>query len=495
MAPPPAWQGMPTTGPVKMFVLLIRFSDMAESNTQAEVDDKVFGDGNGNYPYESLKEFYTRSSYGLLTLQGATLGWYNTGAARSAIAETDAGREGLIEDAIDSFDAGGHDFSVYDNNGDGKIDYFAVIWTGPAGAWASFWWGYMTTWQNAATPLGYTVDGKTLAGYSWQWESSPSGGTFWPDTLIHETGHALGLPDYYDYDDSVGPDGGVGGLDMMHSYGDHNAFSKWMLEWLAPANVPSGSLAVTLRPAASYADAVKIMPSSDPSNAFEEYFMVQNRTQAGNDQGLPGSGLVIWHVDARLDGNGNDFLYDNSYAEHKLLRLMEADGLEEIENNLDYADAGDFYASGKLFGSDSTPNSKKYDGTDTRVFVSDIAGTDDSRTLTCGTDYVEMPVKADLEAVRTYPNPARLSEGGQIRFVDIPYDAKDVKIQVFTVGGKLVRTLDESRGTVTMANRAYKVGVWDGRNDSGEKVASGVYMVVVRASNKDAKKTKVGVFW
>jgi len=51
--------------------------------------------------------------------------------------------------------------------------------------------------------------------------------------VIHETGHALGLPDYYDYDDKVGPRGGVGGLDMMdNNWGDHNPFSKWLLGWL-----------------------------------------------------------------------------------------------------------------------------------------------------------------------------------------------------------------------------------------------------------------------
>lgn len=107
------------------------------------------------------------------------------------------------------------------------------------------------------------------------------------------------------------------------------------------------------------------------------------------------------------------------------------------------------------------------------------------------------PQKADLDGVRTYPNPAKLSEGGRIRFADIPFDARDVKIQVFTIGGKLVRTLTEGRGVSsdTSTGAAMKFGLWDGRNDNGEKVASGVYIVVIRASNKDAKKTKVGVFW
>ena len=90
-----------------------------------------------------------------------------------------------------------------------------MIWTGPDNGWANFWWGYQTHF----TDFSYIVDGVRLSKYSWQWESNPPEGSFSPRTAIHETGHALGLPDYYDYDDTVGPDGGVGGLDMMERWG------------------------------------------------------------------------------------------------------------------------------------------------------------------------------------------------------------------------------------------------------------------------------------
>ncbi|MEK7744329.1 MAG: hypothetical protein AAB578_08050, partial [Elusimicrobiota bacterium] len=165
LAPPPAWQsGMPTTGVVKFFVLLISFSDYPGSGATASIHSKIFGEGSGDYPYESLKNYYSRSSYGLLTFQGNTLGWYNTGQPRSTVPETDSGRENLIKQAINYFDGQGHDFSQYDSNGDGKIDYFTVIWTGPRGAWSSFWWAY----ETAFTDLSYTIDGKRFGAYSWQ---------------------------------------------------------------------------------------------------------------------------------------------------------------------------------------------------------------------------------------------------------------------------------------------------------------------------------------
>lgn len=373
LAPPPAWRGMPTTGTVKILALLISFSDYAGTTPVATFESRLFGSGSGSPPFDSLKNFYQRSSYDQLTITGDVLGWYQTPYARSTVAETDAGRQNLIEEALNYYDAQGHDFSQYDNDGDGAIDYFCVFWAGPHGEWAEFWWGYYTWFGDSA----YRLDGKRLTNYSWQWElyDYPSG-SFSPSTIVHETGHALGAPDLYDYDDAVGPRGGVGGLDIMDGTGDHNCFTKFMFDWLTPTVVSSGSQTVTLRASGLYPDAALFMPGAT-GGIFGEYFMVQNRDRAGNDANLfTGSdGLIIWHIDSRLNSYNTDFLYDNSYAAHKLVRLMEADGLEEIETWGASADAGDYYKAGMTFGPLTTPNSSRYDGATTSMVVSGITGT------------------------------------------------------------------------------------------------------------------------
>jgi M6 family metalloprotease-like protein len=374
MAPPPAWQGMPTTGTVKVLAVLIAFGDYPPTTPAATIASKLFGDGQGGYPFESLRNYYRRSSYGQLEIQGNVLGWYTTPYARSAVTETDAGRDAVIKEALNYYNQQGHDFSQYDNDGDGAIDYFCVFWTGPHGEWASFWWGYYTGFSDP----GFTVDGKRLGNYSWQWElyGYPSG-AFNPTTITHETGHALGVPDYYDYDGSIGPPGGLGGLDIMDgTAGDHNCFSKFMLGWIDPTVVPTGPQTVTLRASGLYPDALLFMPGAVDGTIFGEYFMVQNRDRVGNDTGLfTGSdGLLVWHVDARLDRWGWNFLYDNSYTEHKLLRLMEADGLEEIEQYAVDADAGDYYKAGMSFGPAGVPNSARYDGTPTAMGITNIVG-------------------------------------------------------------------------------------------------------------------------
>ena len=307
LAPPPAWEGMPTTGTIRVLALLISFSDYPGTTTPATFESRLFGDGTGSPPYDSLKNFYRRSSYDQLTITGNVLGWYQAPYVRSTVAETSDGRQSVIKEALDYYDAQGHDFSQYDNDGDGTIDYFCVFWSGPHGEWAEFWWGYYTSFSDST----YRLDQKRLTNYSWQWElyGYPNG-SFTPGTIIHETGHALGVPDYYDYEDAVGPKGGVGGLDIMDGSGDHNCFSKFMLDWITPTIVPGGSQTITLRASGLYPDAALFMPNAVPGRIYDEYFMVQNRARSGNDTNLfTGSdGLLVWHVDARLDTWNIDFL-------------------------------------------------------------------------------------------------------------------------------------------------------------------------------------------
>jgi M6 family metalloprotease-like protein len=369
LAPPPAWRGMPTKGNVKVLILLIAFADMAPiaGDTQPAVLSKIFGTPGSGYPYDSLTNYYLRSSYNQLTFQGDVLGWYTTAYNRSSVVETTTGRENLIKEALNYYNSLGTDFSQYDNDGNGTIDYFAVIWTGAHGAWASFWWGYQTSFGDQS----FTLDGKRFGKYSWQWESySYPSGSFTPLVLIHETGHALGLPDYYDYDSSIGPKGGVGGLDMMDAnYGDHNCFSKYLLEWITPTVISGGAGSRTLHSSGSSTDALLIMPGATGATLFDEFFMIQSRFKEVNDTSYPANGLLIWHVDSRLDGT--NYLYNNSYTAHKLLRLMEADGFEQIEQG-GSANAGDYYVAGKSLGNNTVPNSHRYDGTSTGILIDNV---------------------------------------------------------------------------------------------------------------------------
>lgn len=403
-APPLDWQGMPTTGNVKILTLMIGFNDY-QPNTEAQmVYDRMFGDGPGTFPYESLRNFYRRSSYGLLEISGSALGWYITPYPRASVDESTGGREGLIKEALNFYEDQGHDFSQYDNDGDGVIDYLVVVWTGPDTGWANFWWGYDTYFQDSS----YRLDGKSIGNYSWQWESNPVGGKFSARVVIHETGHALGLPDYYDYDDWMGPSGGVGGLDQMDgNWGDHNCFSKMLLEWLTPTVVTAGVSPQDLSPTSEVPHALLVMPEAKPGEQFAEYYMIQYRRTTENDIGYPTDGITVWHIDARTDSGGWDFLYDNSYSSHKLLRLMEADGLEEIEQNR-WADAGDFYTEGAEIGPQTLPASSRYCGLPSGIHLGGITAADE--TVGCVLSLPSEPLV--ISSVVKLKNPFRLKISG-----------------------------------------------------------------------------------
>jgi M6 family metalloprotease-like protein len=388
----PYQPGLAPQGAQSIFVLLIEFPGFPGRTDPVVFDRKLFGNGEpSDYPYESLRNFYYRSSYQMLDINGAVLGWYRAKFPRFIYSgpfhtlRSVRGIKGLIKEALRSFD-GAVDFARFDNDGDGVIDYFCVIWTGPTTGWGSPWWGWCDAEKFFFGRDSFTIDGKRLGVFSWQPERNvrEEESAFTPATIIHETGHALGLPDYYDYDPQQGPDGGVGGLDMMDAgQFDHNAFSKWMLGWLVPQVMIAGSNTITLQPSAEYPAAVALMPAQKPFDPLNEFFLVQYRAAGtGNDYRLPASGLFIWHIDARCNENGTNFRFNNSYTEHKLIRLMEADGLEEIETGDGEADAEDFYLpfAGQQFSPYSVPNSTSYSGAPTGITVANMHANNLSET-------------------------------------------------------------------------------------------------------------------
>lgn len=401
--PPPAWRGMPNKGTVQVLSILVDFSDAAHISQVSLIESRLYGSSTDGAPYDTLRNYYQRSSYGQLFITGDSLGWYRAQHPRGYYESLDhndgVGVDTLIKEAVTYYDTLGFNFAPFDNDNDGTIDYIVVIWAGSHGAWSSFWWGYQ--WQVHDT--FFTVDGKHLGAYSWQWESYryPSG-VYEVSTVIHETGHALGLPDYYDYDDTIGPKGGVGGLDMMDgTIGDHNCFSKFLLDWIEPTVITAASQQLSLRESGTAKDALLVMSGYNRNihKWYGEFFMVQNREYTGNDadsNNISGNGLLIWHVDSRLTDDNNDFLYNNSYSSHKLLCLMEADGLEDIENGSGKADAGDYYTNGKLFGPSTHPSSKLYDGKSSRVFASNIPAPGEVMSFTSGIELLTL----DLNVVR-----------------------------------------------------------------------------------------------
>ena len=78
--------------------------------------------------------------------------------------------------------------------------------------------------------------------------------------------------------------------------------------------------------------------------------------------------------------------------------------------------------------------------------------------------------KIDLSAIVAYPNPVNVSlKGEYIRFLNIPEDAD---LNIFNMAGKRMIRIPAQEGP--------GVRTWDLRNESGESVASGIYIFYVK---------------
>lgn len=108
-----------------------------------------------------------------------------------------------------------------------------------------------------------------------------------------------------------------------------------------------------------------------------EYFLVENRQRVGYDAALPGSGLLVWHIDetrtAGYDANDNE--------DRKLVDLEEADGQNVLDTNRNSGgnrgDAGDPYtatSNSTSFDARSVPNSRLFNGKRSGVAISNISG-------------------------------------------------------------------------------------------------------------------------
>ncbi len=354
---------MPSSGNVKVPVFIVDFSD-APNTLGLTIDDiqqQVFGTSS-----TSMTSFYKNSSYNALNLSGDVMGVYRAQYPLSyykSIQSTVEARQTLVKEVLSYFDQQGLDFTQYDSNSDQYLDSFYIIWNGPTDGWGSNWYTYKAKWWSYNDT--FNVDGLNLYNYVMYSVSAQNG--IANNVFEHETGHLLGLPDYYSYDrkhqyDS--PPGGVGTFDMMDSNkGDHNIFSKYLLGWANPQSVTSGPTNITLSPVGANPDGLIIMPNWG-SSAYSEYFIAEYLTKTGNyasvsDFSTPG--IRIYHIDARTNSAGTDFLYNNSYTEHKLIRVMEADGLESIEKGSLFNN-GDLYRTGQAFSPDTYPCSDGYGG-------------------------------------------------------------------------------------------------------------------------------------
>lgn len=352
---PEEWETyMPSEGEAKILLLRVDFPDMKfeEGDTEEALKSIAFGGDRESYsvyPYESLKAYYERSSYGKLHISGDTLS-YTAQHERSYYEKEYDDKQviaSLYKEVLDAIDPE-VDFSQYDGNHDGYIDGLYLHFAGTDSGWASCWWS--TAYPELLPDDEY--DGMHVGGCATLHTRSDSKDG--AQTLIHESGHLLGLSDYYNYDTHSYEDG-LDAYDMMlNNIGDHNAFSKWLLGWITDDEIKKITLdekdsaggEVTLESLSKEkedGDLYKCaVVSLKDEGMFSEYLLVEYDTELGNQTGLiyygkqlP-AGFRIFHVNAKLTED-KFFQNNNTYSlESKLIQLVDKDQSVDGYHNYDW---------------------------------------------------------------------------------------------------------------------------------------------------------------
>jgi len=376
-----------------IMVLLVDFEDNAYTSgevagTAAEFDSILFSTGRVN-PTGSMTEYYFENSYGNLVVTGHVYGWFRMPKPYFYYVDEQAGignifptnSRGLAYDAISVADSLGVDFSIFDTYGpsgapDGEIDGLAIVHAGPGMELTGDMLDMVSHKWDLGSYATY-IDGIRIFNYCIQPEEYYGSATLSPiGVFCHEFGHIIGLPDLYDIDYDPQTSDGIGiwsimGTGVYKSDGripsQFDAWSKTFLGFVDPIEVYSNMKDVEIP---NVEENPVIYRLWKYGNYGAEYFLVENRQKTGFDTLLPGSGLMIYHVD-------DNAAFNNIDVNHYHVAVEQADGNFQLEYTAyNEGDAGDPWPGSlnrRSFDDLSVPSSRGYGGVISEVAIWNIS--------------------------------------------------------------------------------------------------------------------------
>ena len=321
----------PNTGHVHGVVLLVAFADVPFSADSASVHDLLAN----RYNAENYTEQFSYSFYSPTYRDSLSIGGTISGSARDYYRDQSLGRftptfdvfgpitldnnriyyggnersgkdtnaRGMIKDACrKAYDMGLTDFTPYDNDGDGYVDYVYVVYAGNDEAqfgpeesiWAHAW--------TLASPLQlgnmrisrYACSGELLIDSP----DVPAGiGTF-----VHEFSHVIGLPDFYNTALKSGEedycldywsvmDYGLYCLEGYNPAG-YTSFERYSMGWIPACNLDEPQT-VTLQTTNEDPVMYRTFVNDGDTTSF---FVFENIQRTGWNANKPAYGLMITGV-------------------------------------------------------------------------------------------------------------------------------------------------------------------------------------------------------
>lgn len=336
---------IPSVGEVPLLVIPVGFGGGGSLDLQRI--EKAFFGVSSNTSYQSVSSYYHLSSGGRLLLYGEVASEYfqcpyTVEELSSYSGGTEAKRvlSSIYEEALswyqESFPMSYTRFASF--YGEQPIPVYFLYDAPYSSSSSSLLWAFSI---NSPAPVSWS------SLYMMGEGKEPD-----PHTYIHEVGHLLGLPDYYDTTSSDLRISPLGRMDMMDcSVGDHNAFSKFLLGWGMPY-VVTGECSITLSQA-TYNNQMVLLANEWNQTPYDDYLLLEfytpgilNGPDADKSRGdgarLPSRpGIKVYRVDARLavyENNrkggilspstvlgkaGLDFNCDNSLSSPYLIQLID----------------------------------------------------------------------------------------------------------------------------------------------------------------------------
>ncbi|MBR6066006.1 MAG: M6 family metalloprotease domain-containing protein [Paludibacteraceae bacterium] len=212
------------------------------------------------------------------------------------------------------------DFSQYDWNNDGEVDFVYVVYAGKGqadGGDANTIWPHSWDIESSRSYGSCTYsaaqckfDGKAINHYAMSNELSGSS-LAGIGIICHEYGHVIGLPDHYDtdystnYNDELTPnewdvmDGGSYNGDI-HCPPNYNAWEKAFCGWYTPQNLGNEGQNLTIKSIGTNGWSAYQINASGTQQAVttnnSTNYYIENRQQQGWDTFIPYHGLLIWKV-------------------------------------------------------------------------------------------------------------------------------------------------------------------------------------------------------
>ncbi|MFH1687144.1 MAG: M6 family metalloprotease domain-containing protein [bacterium] len=497
LSPGRSEDAVPGSGDFRILALLVEFSDKAATVAAGQFDSLIFSNDG-----KTVRDYYREVSYGQIDIVSVNLpsqlawktapqtyAYYVDG--QNGIGNYPQNTQGLVEDLVDLVDPQ-VDFAQYDNDGDGQVDLVMVI---HAGSGAEFTGSDNDIWSHEWAISPRQLDGVSISTFTIQPEFWIHPGDMTIGVCCHELGHAFGLPDLYDTDYSSHGIGKWGLMALGTWLGPRNmggspahlcAWSKTKIGILDPTNPTHNLSAVTIENVEENAVAYRLWQAGADS---QEYFLIENRQKVGYDAYLPGSGLLIWHIDESRSGNYNEWYPDQDPSQHALVALEQADGYYRMEQRSDAGNSADPFpgaTNNTSFNALSSPSSDSYTDGVSFVAVDNIAAASGiiMADLTVGLsssqdDDSPAALPANILLAQNYPNP--FNPTTTISFSTAQGGA--ASLVVYNALGQTVATVLNGQlpaGEHTVA--------WSARNSSGESLPTGIYYY--RLTVGDANTTR-----